>query len=344
MEKSLAVQKRDILTQLYSLRTGLSSISINVDRIRAIQEKRNEELNKIIDGVGCGITSNDLKDRIDYINSGEIEIDLKNGMAQLKRQKKKNRIHMVLAIIFCIFSVCLAVIFCGKFALNCRTIILLSNASAEPIVASQFWILPVTLIGFGLIILSITSISSIKKEGREISKTLLYETNLLIDLPNIRQAITKQYKSNIAINNLQAQCLELYNFLKQQFYILIDLRDWKHLDLVIFYFESGRADSIKEALQLVDREIQTERIIKSIEQATAQICKAIENATEKICKTVTKCFNDLYDQLDRQHSEQMAQLRLLTNAVNVGNALQTKADVSSQQLVADMDYIIRFKL
>lgn len=34
---------------------------------------------------------------------------------------------------------------------------------------------------------------------------------------------------------------------------LIDFRDWENIDLIIYYFETGRADDMKEALQLVDR-------------------------------------------------------------------------------------------
>ena len=35
------------------------------------------------------------------------------------------------------------------------------------------------------------------------------------------------------------------------------LLDWSNLDLIIYYLETNRADTIKEALQLLDEEIRT---------------------------------------------------------------------------------------
>ena len=56
----------------------------------------------------------------------------------------------------------------------------------------------------------------------------------------------------------------MYERLVAQFKSVLDIRDWKYIDLIIFYFESGRADTLKESLQQVDRPVQTDEILKEI--------------------------------------------------------------------------------
>ena len=51
-----------------------------------------------------------------------------------------------------------------------------------------------------------------------------------------------------------------------EFSSVLDPRDWANIDLIIFYYETGRADTLKEALQQVDRQRQNEALIKAIKE------------------------------------------------------------------------------
>lgn len=51
--------------------------------------------------------------------------------------------------------------------------------------------------------------------------------------------------------------------------------DWKNIDLLIFYLQTGRADTLKEALILADRQRQTNAIVNEISKAAATISNAI---------------------------------------------------------------------
>ena len=108
---------------------------------------------------------------------------------------------------------------------------------------------------------------------------------------------------------------------------------------VIFYFETRRADSVKESLQLVDKEMQTRRIVKTIQEASEQICSTIRDGFVTLNNNITNCFTALSNQLASQHSRNLALLQGLTTSVNLNNALQAKANKTSEQLMDDVKHI-----
>ncbi len=89
-------------------------------------------------------------------------------------------------------------------------------------------------------------------------------------------------------------------------YPLIDFRDWENVDLIIYYFETGRADDMKEALQLVDRQRQTDEIVDAIEMASKSICKTFKNTMGWLGSSLAQSFSVLSRQMAQQHAELMA--------------------------------------
>lgn len=86
-------------------------------------------------------------------------------------------------------------------------------------------------------------------------------------------------------------------------YPVIDFRDWGNVDLLIYYFETGRADGVKEALQLVDRQLQTDQITRAIEVASRELQNTIRDSVYRLGKTMVECFDRLSQQLEVQHRE-----------------------------------------
>ena len=161
---------------------------------------------------------------------------------------------------------------------------------------------------------------------------------------------------NGAIIPIIQNCNVFFTALVEQFTPLLDERDWQHLDLVIYELETRRAESIKEALQLVDRELQTERIERTIGEATRTICYTLQrgfiylqHTIEICCDKICSRLNKISSQLDTmsmqmtiqslQLAEMSGQLAELTDSVNMGNALQAKANVTSAQLLSDVHAI-----
>lgn len=167
--------------------------------------------------------------------------------------------------------------------------------------------------------------------------------SMLEKLPEVREkarAILKQKDDKIA--PIKESCNEFYMALKKQFSSLLDERDWQNLDLVIYELETRRADSVKEALQLVDRELQTERIQQTIVLATEQISYEIRRGFAELKETMIECSRVISAQLsvvNLQLEEVSGQLSELTDSVNLGNALQAKANVTSSQLMSEVHAI-----
>ena len=155
----------------------------------------------------------------------------------------------------------------------------------------------------------------------------------------------------------QRDAIAYFNALCEQFSPVLDMRDWKYLDLVLFYLETRRADTLKEALQQVDTEVRARRLAGTIKEAMAQlqdtvsigfvsIRGAIETCSAKLSAQLASQHSELSAQLASQHEQTSAQLAQanaqlsqLTDAAHIGNALQAKANVTSEQLMHDIHYI-----
>ena len=161
---------------------------------------------------------------------------------------------------------------------------------------------------------------------------------------------------------------DMYDRLVAQFKSVLDIRDWQHIDLVIFYFETGRADTLKEALQQVDRKVQTDEIIEAIETAGQNISSTIRMSMNELRGDLNRSFAKLSVQLADQHREQMSALNSisgniektneslaklqqtsekngesiekLTSAAYLNNALLTKISYDSLSLMSDVDYMV----
>ena len=135
--------------------------------------------------------------------------------------------------------------------------------------------------------------------------------------------------------------------------------DWENTDLVIYYLQTGRADTIKEALYQVDRQRQTEQIVSVISQATQYLVGTINNNFYSLEKLVKSSFQKLAvlvensgRSISRAIEENSAiikeqainartigklQEKLLTET-QLSNSLLAKANETSDELLNDLRY------
>ncbi len=83
---------------------------------------------------------------------------------------------------------------------------------------------------------------------------------------------------------------EIWETLVDTYGKLLDSRDWKILDLVIWQLETGRAETVKEALQLADRETQTDRIVNTLHSASMAIAQRIDDGFGNLQTQLNKNF------------------------------------------------------
>ncbi len=143
--------------------------------------------------------------------------------------------------------------------------------------------------------------------------------------------------------------------LKKTYSPLIMQSDWENIDMLIYYLSTGRADDLKEALQLYDRQKQTDEIVGAIRQAEYTIANEIRSGFRVLGTAMVRCFKILSEQLSVQHAETMEALGNLNQSIQANTAavaassaaqvlsdkqlkkaLTDKIDTSSKRLVDDM--------
>jgi len=139
--------------------------------------------------------------------------------------------------------------------------------------------------------------------------------------------------------------------------------DWENVDLLIYYLDTGRADSLKEALSMVDRQRQTNQIVQAIAVVSKTIQNTIYSATMRLATAMKESFTLISKQVDNMaknvnrigeiaaegQQQQNATItamgekimRLQEEQISVSEmnqALLEKANVSSEQLLTDLRY------
>ncbi len=152
--------------------------------------------------------------------------------------------------------------------------------------------------------------------------------------------------------------LPIMRALQAEFSDILDKRDWSYVDLVIYYFESGRADTLKEALLQVDSERRANRIVDTIKEASRSICMTLKTGFAMLNNTLQQGFaaiesrimqqnvllakqNELMTQQNGLLAQQNAKIAELVSVGNMSNALLAKQNESSEQLVDKMTNLER---
>ncbi len=177
------------------------------------------------------------------------------------------------------------------------------------------------------------NIARLKKENREcVAK--IKEINKMI------QDLDEEYeiKAYPVVNESKL----FFNALQRAYAKVIDVRDWKHIDLIIFYFETGRAETLKEALQQVDNQIQSDNIVKALGYAIRELKQTILFSASKLADIMGKGMMLLSNQLSSLQAQIGEQNQIVSQLVNTKSmtvALQEKSDSSSTRLMEDVHYM-----
>lgn len=368
-------QKNQMLADLYALRAGMSAISIERDKF-GVKEKAYSDAKRKVD-CACyeyenaenSVSRCDEYDKKDSLQKTEEKV-------KLDRTFKKTVIGSIVAGIvgalipwFFYFIVDDLNIQDSQYGYSYWKKYLLVSACILGIIFVV-----------GLAVALIVKVSNGKdlqkriKEGSGKSKQDLKDAKARLsqaaaDCDSAQKALTivsKDYEKVKSVSTKLSQ--EMYNALVAQFKSVLDIRDWEHIDLIIFNFETGRADTLKEALQQVDRRVQTDEIIEAIESAGSSIAATINVTMRELRSDLNKSFNRLSEQLALQHAEQMTALgninrniertnesiaklqsatenngkalENISSAANLNNALIAKIGCDSMSLMDDVNYMV----
>ena len=170
----------------------------------------------------------------------------------------------------------------------------------------------------------------------------------------------KKEENSAVIRELARKSNEVNSVLRKTYGFVLMECDWCNIDLIIHYLETGRAESLKEALQQVDRQRQTNDIVNAIERASRAISQHIESAFERMGEALAMSFNKLNNDLSNSLNDISSRMesgekiineanRKLINRLDkqistteLQNALLEKANKSSDELLNDLRYNQQF--
>lgn len=385
-------QKNQMLADLYALRAGMSAISIEKDKLDKSEKNYNDAMSSLkkvsdeynkydydIQRVSTGL--NDLKSqgyeetdnqkqkrKSKYSKSGRI--------ANAKSKSSKIFMHMIITIVVGIIAAAVPW-FLYFAATGWKGSIFEDRNSKYYIYISAAIFLISLIVAVARLIIEFRKHKDEKKDTkksiRELNNELAgyqMERKLLEPKLNECYAVVNRSKAIVERDRAYRSKLsqDMYDRLVAQFKTVLDIRDWQHIDLVIFYFETGRADTLKEALQQVDRRVQTDEIIEAIESAGSSIAATINVTMRELRSDLNKSFNRLSEQLKIQHAEQMTALgninrsiertnesiaklqsatenngktlENISSAANLNNALIAKIGYDSMSLMDDVNYMV----
>lgn len=368
-------QKNQMLADLYALRAGMSAISIERDKF-GVKEKAYSDAKRKVD---CACY--EYENAENFVSRCD-EYDKENSMQKTEEKVKLDRTFKKTVI----GSLGAGIV--GALIPWFFYFVTSGDYEQDSKYGYSFWekylLVSVCILGIifvvGLAFALIVKVSNGKdlqkriKEGSGKSKQDLKDAKARLsqaaaDCDSAQKALTivsKDYEKVKSVSTKLSQ--EMYNALVAQFKSVLDIRDWEHIDLIIFNFETGRADTLKEALQQVDRRVQTDEIIEAIESAGSSIAATINVTMRELRSDLNKSFNRLSEQLAIQHAEQMTALgninrsiertnesiaklqsatenngktlENISSAANLNNALIAKIGYDSMSLMDDVNYMV----
>lgn len=368
-------QKNQMLADLYALRAGMSAISIERDKF-GVKEKAYSDAKRKVD-CACYEYEN-AENSVSRCD----EYDKKDSLQKTEEKAKLDRTFKKTVIGSLVAGIVGALIpWFFYFIVDDLNI---QDSQYGYSYWKKYLLVSACILGIifvvGLAVALIVKVSNGKdlqkriKEGSGKSKQDLKDAKARLsqaaaDCDSAQKAlaiVSKDYERVKSVSTKLSQ--EMYNALVAQFKSVLDIRDWEHIDLIIFNFETGRADTLKEALQQVDRRVQTDEIIEAIESAGSSIAATINVTMRELRSDLNKSFNRLSEQLAIQHAEQMTALgninrsiertnesiaklqsatenngktlENISSAANLNNALIAKIGYDSMSLMDDVNYMV----
>lgn len=167
-------------------------------------------------------------------------------------------------------------------------------------------------------------------------KRVFDSLNIYSKMPLIQKDLAD--KEQMAKNSI-ARCEVLYKTTVAAFSDMVDKKNWENIDLLINYFETERATTMKEALMYVDIEKQAMRIAEALSEATKQKRNNISTGLLRLEKyTQDWLVREVTDATTAQGS---AILQIVSAEV-LHSSMLAKSKVSGIELMRDIDRLIEY--
>ena len=361
------MEKKEIIANLYTIKAGLSAISLEkekIDKKQKIIDITNAELGKNIDDqhqaeADIGLYQQKAGESQEALNSARQEYNnlqhrLKKEDREINTRYKSEKrkgffVTVVLPALFLAFIIFSAIVL-NKIA-KMEGEDLMSTSESRMIFAGAA--VPVLFIVYHFVkVAKIGGRQKVEKERRkkearqyqnahtqrtsaiqaEINKnTSMVESTrdklakLRLREPEIDQEIVAAKQ---AYNETAAACVPVaqgvYNALLAQYHDFLDEREWEIIDLLIYYFETGRADTLKEALIHADQQ-----------RALDKIAAAVDFANESLCQTIDRNIANMSAYLGSRIEQLSIEVRAQTYQMVESNRQMTEDISRANQVLAN---------
>ena len=369
----MADTKQDTLNKLYALRAGLSVISENKDGVAAIKKTTDGQLDDIEHKLSekfekyvgeClhwdAKSTKDVKATLSHKGGieqvvgtdtyGKILNECEEYKVKTRKDIDKNAKSDKRKLIFwSIFAPLMFLIVVADIVISVthrEWILNLVNGNDgwQAFITGVMGVVPfllgvIGLFKIGYLIGDLKSHKNYSKSRAEHpdkftqAEMLSYGEQALEQYRTCKQEANEVIKARVKVHN------EAYNSLVETFGSFLDPRDWQYLDLIVYCFETNRADTLKEALQQLDRERQTQQIVGSIKLATKAICRTIQSEMSALRSTIETGFAGLQSSIDKGFAQMKGMQQAQLDELKLSNALRAKANTTSEQLLKDVQYM-----
>lgn len=146
-------------------------------------------------------------------------------------------------------------------------------------------------------------------------------------------------------NKITEKTMPIYNIMKKAFAGDILENDWEKVDVLIYYIESGRADTVKEALQIIETKKDSYKFSEVNREAAKHLRKMLESATSEFTDSLSSFCREICDKISVIGSEDIVSKTEHSenndlSAEDFVKALLTNKDVKSKNLFADIKKMI----
>ena len=94
---------------------------------------------------------------------------------------------------------------------------------------------------------------------------------------------------------LNKRALTLYNSATETYADFFHPQNWINLDRVVFYLTTGRANTLMDALNLMDQRLNAEMIADEVRMSSSVVRNSIQNMQQSVQYGVANCARAIYD-------------------------------------------------
>lgn len=144
---------------------------------------------------------------------------------------------------------------------------------------------------------------------------------------------------NESIKSLQKINETIYKNLEDNHQSIFCERDWAYIDLILFYINTGRADTVKEALLLVDLQVQTNQIVSAISSLSNQLTSILTMGIKYLGDVINSNFAMLSTQLNFIKGSIDRNSQLLIEEASLNRSFMNNLNVSCEKMTNELSKI-----